>query len=506
MSEKKRYLVSSRYNPQLDPNTARELEDFVASREEVELVKKTPVGRYVIEANEDEIRDLAAKNPHLIFEEDQPLDMFPMPGLPDVVSAGERHSREVIVKDANDGSPLEDVTIYGIGSGPAYKAVTDAKGKATLSTNEAELTRVIASPRRNYWSRVVQNINMNDKSVLEINLKPLLVTGAYSWGHQLMGFGAVNRYWTGQTVKIGIIDSGIVSDLEDVRPLGGYNTLDGEDPTAWNIDDEGHGTFCAGVVAAQKNAVGVLGGAPNAEVYSIKVFPGGYASDLVEAVEWCIKNRMDVINMSLGMQTASQSLANALRDAYERGITCIAAAGNDSTRVAYPAAFPTVIGIGAIGRFGTFPEDSAHALKVGNETDWRKQLFSASFTNFGPEINVCAPGVAILSTMPNGYVCWDGTSFSSPLVAALAALVLEACPVIRTGNSGQPEYLRSIIQSSAINLGLSRSVQGSGLPLARRALSFASAYYSPYRATPYSRAYSMPYRGTPYGGAYVYSF
>lgn len=506
MSEKKRYLVSSRYNPQLDPNTARELEAFVASREEVELVKKTPVGRYVIEATEDEIRDFSTKNPHLIFEEDQKLDMFPMPGLPDVVSAGERHSREVIVKDANNGNLLEDVTIYGIGNGPAYKAVTDAGGKAILFTNEAELTRVIASPCRNYWSRVVQNVNMNDKSALEIQLKPLLVTGAYSWGHQLMGFGAVNRYWTGRTVKIGIIDSGIVNNLEDVRPLGGYNTLDGEDPAVWNVDESGHGTFCAGVVAAQNNAVGVLGGAPNAEIYSVKVFPGGYASDLVEAVEWCIQNRMDVINMSLGTPDASQSLANVLRDAHERGITCIAAAGNDSTRVAYPAAFPTVIGVGAIGRFGTFPEDSAHALKIGSETDWRGQLFSASFTNFGPEINVCAPGVAILSTMPTGYVCWDGTSFSCPLVATLAALILEACPIIRTGNSSQPEYLRSIIQSSATNLGLSQIIQGSGLPLARQALRLASAYFSPYRATPYSRAFSLPYRGTPYSGAYTYSF
>ncbi len=504
MSEKKRYLVSSRYKPQLDSNTARELEDFAASRVEIEIVKKTPVGRYVIEANEDEIREFSAKNPHLIFEEDQKLDLFPMPGLPDIVSAGESYSREVIVKDANNGNLLQDVTIYGIGNGPAYKAVTDARGKAALFTNEANLTRIIASPPGDYWSRVAQNIDLNEQSALEIHLKPLLVTGAYSWGHQLMGFGAVNLYWTGLTVKIGIIDSGIAGNSEEVKPLGGYNAIDGEDPTAWNVDETGHGTFCAGVVSARNNAVGVLGGAPNAEIYSLKVFPGGYVSDLVEAIEWCIQNRMDIINLSLGYQNPSQTLAGVLRDAHERGITCIAAAGNDSTRVAYPAAFPSVIAVGAIGRFGTFPEDSAHALKIGNETDRRGQLFSAAFTNFGPEINVCAPGVAILSTLPTGFACWDGTSFSCPLVAALAALILEACPTLRTGNSSQPEYLRSIIQNSATNLGLSQVIQGSGLPLARRALNFAAAYFAPYRGTPYSRAYSLPYRRTRYGRAYIY--
>jgi hypothetical protein len=144
MSEKKRYPVSRRCKPQPDSNTARELEDFAASRVEIEIVKKTPVGRGVIEANEDEIREFSAKNPHLIFEEDQKLDLFPMPGLPDIVSAGETYSLEVIVKDANNGNLLQDVTIYGIGNGPAYKTVTDARGKAALFTAErltAELIR-----------------------------------------------------------------------------------------------------------------------------------------------------------------------------------------------------------------------------------------------------------------------------------------------------------------------------------------------------------------------------
>ncbi len=114
-----------------------------------------------------------------------------------------------------------------------------------------------------------------------------------------MGFGQVNAQRTGRGIKFGIIDSGISNALENLKSRGGNNTLDGQDPSAWNVDEKGYGIHCAGVIAALNNAVGVRGGAPDAEVYSLKVFPGDYISDLIEAVEWCIRNRMDIISISL---------------------------------------------------------------------------------------------------------------------------------------------------------------------------------------------------------------
>jgi subtilisin family serine protease len=216
------------------------------------------------------------------------------------------------------------------------------------------------------------------------------------------------------------------------------------------------------------------GTAPEAQIYSLKVFPDGHVSDLVEAVEWCIIHRMDVISMSLGSQAFSLVLANALRDAHERGITAIAAAGNDRTYVAYPAALPTVIAVGAIGRFGSFPDDSAHRLRIGSAMDWTGKLFAASFSNLGPEVGLCAPGVAVLSTVPTGFAAWDGTSMACPLVSGLAALILEAYPGLRTGDSSQPEYVRSVLQASCSDLGMPPFLQGYGLPSAPRALASAS--------------------------------
>ncbi len=187
--------------------------------------------------------------------------------------------------------------------------------------------------------------------------------------------------------------------------------------------------------------------------------------------------------MSLGAPAPSQVLASVLQDAYVRGITVVAATGNEATHVAYPAALPGVIAVGAIGRVGTFPADSAHGLKVGHLTDWGGELFAASFTNFGPEVSVCAPGVAVLSTVPSGYAAWDGTSMACPMVTALAALILEAYPAIRTGDAAQPEFLRSIISGAALNLGLPPTVQGFGVPQALTALGAEpghTTYWYPY--------------------------
>ncbi len=470
--QKKRYLISSRSGPALDPQAARLLDDFIAQTDAA-AVKTTRVGRRVVEMTEAQMRDLAVHTPGLIIEEDQEIDLFPMPGLPEVAPTDTRVTLRVRVTAAGTGAPIPKVTIYGIGRGPAYKAETDAQGQATLETAEASLVRVIASPLDTYWSRVIEDVTVG-RDALAIELTPLVGRG-YSWGHHLMQFDQVHQWFTGREVKVAVIDSGVSNQLPDFMPKGGHNTLDGADPATWFVDEKGHGTHCAGVINCWHRPDGLRGGAPDAEVYSVKVFPGGHVSDLVEAVEWAIQNRMDVISMSLGSAAPSQVLANALSDAHARGITTIAAAGNEATHVAYPAAFPTVIAVSALGRFGTFPEDSAHRLKVGQFTDWRGELFAASFTNFGPEVAVCAPGVAVMSTVPTGYTAWDGTSMACPMITALTALALEAYPSVRTGDGSQPEMVRSILTGAALDLGLPRTVQGFGLPQAVPALGSAAA-------------------------------
>ncbi len=470
MSRTRRYFIGHRYGPRMPPASEQQLDSFVSQQKDAATVRTTRVGRRVVQMTEDQMRALANGSPELVIEEDEPLELFTMPGLPPRLPGFEGFSIAVTVKDQTTGKPVPDVTVYGIGAGIAYQAVTDAKGQANLQTHEPQLVRVIASPRDTYWSRVVPDVDLEASKSLAIDLKPLLVTGAYDWGHRVMGFRQANAQWTGNEVRVGVIDSGITDEHKDLNPSGGHNTLDGQDPKAWDADEKGHGTHVGGIIAALNNDIGVVGGAPNAKVFSLKVFPGGFVSDLVEAVEWCIQNQIDVISMSLGGRNPSRLLAGVLRDAYDRGITCIAATGNEASRVAYPAAIPTVIAVGALGAFGSFPEDSAHSLKVSGLLDSQGRLFAGNFSNFGPEVDVCAPGVAVLSTVPSGFAAWDGTSMACPMVSALAALILEAYPQIRTGDSQQAEYVKWILTNSAVDLGLPPFVQGRGLPLATRAL------------------------------------
>ena len=467
---RKRFVVAYRHSPKMSPEAETGLREFVESDNQAALVRRTSVGRWVVEMTEDEMRDLVRRDPDLLIEEDEELELFGMPGLPERVPSDGQFTLSVAVRDADTGEAVPNVTIYGIGQGVAYKALTNEEGRAELRVYETNLERVIASPRDTYWSKVVPDVNVQDSPALDVTLGRLLVTGSYDWGHRLMGFRLLQRRYAAKGVRIGVIDSGVSDQHPDLAPAGGHNALDGSPPDHWNVDEKGHGTHVSGVVSALNNDIGVLGGAPEAEIFSIKVFPGGRRSDLVEAVEWCIRNRMDVISMSLGGPTPSRILAQVLKDAQDRGITSIAAVGNQAREVAYPAALPSVIGVGAIGRFGTFPEDSGHALKVGPHRDWRGGLFSASFTNRGPEVDYCAPGVAVLSTVPSGYAAWDGTSMACPIVSALVALVLEAYPMIRTGDAQQPELVRYVLDFAAADLGMPPEIQGQGLPLAPRAL------------------------------------
>ncbi len=104
-----------------------------------------------------------------------------MPGLPEVTSLGEHFARN-FCEGRNDWQTRSPGDYLRHGARPAYKAVTAGQGNATLVTNEASLVRVIASPSDTYWSRVIEDVTMTDAGVLEITLKPLLVTGAYYLG------------------------------------------------------------------------------------------------------------------------------------------------------------------------------------------------------------------------------------------------------------------------------------------------------------------------------------
>lgn len=474
MSEKKRYLVGYRHGATVPKDIETVMDSFATEREGVRSVRKLKSGHFILEMTEEQASELSRKQPDLIIEEDKELELFlPMPGLMPRVPVEAEISLNVKVVDEKTDQPVSDSTIYCVGTEVTYKGITDKNGVAHVKVYETQLKHIIVSPRDKYWSKVIPSPHVEKNAQISARLKEIPVNGSYNWGHLYIGIDKVSQKFTGRGVKVAVIDSGIANH-EDLKTTGGYNTLDGQDPKAWNIDEKGHGTHCTGIISAQQNQIGIIGVAPGAEIYSLKVFPGGKFSDLIEAINWCVDNYMDVISMSMGSRSPSAQIEQALMEANERGITCIAAAGNDGGQVSYPAAYESVIAVSAIGKLGTFPEDSAHTLKIGNIFGYDGEIFLANFSNFGHQIAVCAPGIAILSSVPTGYVSWDGTSMACPFISGLTALILEAYPEIRTGDGWQPYYVREIIRNSATDIGLHPEMQGAGLPNAEVAL--ASAY------------------------------
>jgi subtilisin family serine protease len=423
-------------------------------------------GQHVVTLTDADAAKLAANRPDLIIEEDQPIELFRVPGLPEIMAQADQSEWKVTVR-ASDGTPISDCTIFAVGRQIGFRADTDAQGLAKLMVQPALVERLICSPRANYWSRLVAPpVGGAD---LEVAIDAIDATTATAWWRRLIGLDTPNLP-TGRGVSVCVIDSG-VADNQHLRVTDGVNTLDGGDAAAWNVDEKGHGTHVAGIIAGRPTDISQFRGvAPNVELYSAKVFPGGFVSDIVEALDWARTRKIDLVNMSLGAKQPSAAMANAIQLAVDAGTTVIVAAGNDGGPVSYPGALSDVICVSAIGKLGSFPADSGHSEKIGRDRDWFGGLFSASFTNRGFEVDVCAPGVAIKSTVPTGYAVWDGTSMACPVITGLLAIALESAPWLRTGTRATPDALASLVAYASSSTGMPRQIEGAGLLTAPRML------------------------------------
>jgi subtilisin family serine protease len=282
--------------------------------------------------------------------------------------------------------------------------------------------------------------------------------------------GAAGAALAGAGVKVAIIDTGIDDchpDLKD-NVKGGINILDG---TKSPRDDNGHGTHVAGIVAARDNDFGVVGVAPAASLYSVKVLDlngSGALSSIVTALDWSVKNGMNVANLSLGAVDfwcvllgicGGGTECTAVNNAVARGVTVVVAAGNDADEAVFytPANCRDSLTVTALADSDGAPGGLGPSLTVSGQPevdDTFAQTFS-NFSQFGwdmngdglftiedhPIVDLMAPGVAILSTMPTydvtlntqyglprNYARLSGTSMATPHVAGAASRYIAAHP------------------------------------------------------------------------------
>ena len=242
----------------------------------------------------------------------------------------------------------------------------------------------------------------------------------------------------GKEIKVAIIDTGIDKNHPDLKAnvKGGYNFLEPDD-TDDILDDNGHGTHIAGVIAALANKTGIIGVSPEASLYGVKCLDSqgiGEDYNIVKGINWCVENKMDIINMSFGDKETTKAEKDALDNAAENGVVLVAACGNSGVgkdTMDYPARYQSVISVGAT-----------------DKNDKR-----ASFSSTGPRLDVMAPGVNILSTTPGSYFAYSGTSMACPHVVGEIALLLSYNSELRN-DPDRVTKIRQIIDNGTLHLGV----------------------------------------------------
>jgi subtilisin family serine protease len=208
----------------------------------------------------------------------------------------------------------------------------------------------------------------------------------------------------GAGVRVAVMDTGISMYHPDRGNVAGSISFV---PSEAVEDFYGHGTHASGTIAAADNDVGVVGVAPQADLLIAKVLDNtgsGLDSWLISGIEWAVDNNAKVISMSLGGSDYSAALNTACSNALAAGTLLVAAAGNDNVNTPfYPAALPSVISVAAV--------------------DQSKN--KASFSNYGPTIDLAAPGVSVYSTVPvdSGTAAdaiWDSTSHQANVLLGTA--------------------------------------------------------------------------------------
>jgi subtilisin len=238
----------------------------------------------------------------------------------------------------------------------------------------------------------------------------------------------------GKGVKVAVLDTGIDFNHPDLA--ANYKSGISFVPTETSpMDNNRHGTHCAGTIAAAINGVGVVGVAPAASLYAVKVLAAngsGNWSWLIVGLDWCVKNGIHIASMSLGAASAPSAVKDMCDLAFAKGVLLVAAAGNTGGPVGAPAQYQSVIAVSAI--------DSANTI--------------APFSCRGPEVELCAPGVDVLSTVPGGaYSRLSGTSMACPHVSGAAALAWATHRYPPTGLA-QNVVIRRLLAMTADNLGV----------------------------------------------------
>jgi subtilisin family serine protease len=481
---KQRYLIGFRSLPGIMPLPADPFLERISQMDGVEIIRRLPgsgssqarpmsptttvpttMSSETVVVRMDEQRGEALRQnapPHVIVEIDAPLDYSDMV-VPEPMSGRlavqampfPRPRRELLFRILGEGDrPLANavINLYGpgfYGPGIPAQAITDSSGHASLQTyavDGTDMHAVYVRPAADHWEQYIRNPSLEPGQVNVIRLSPLDLSSRnfpgerpYGWGQRIMKFDRISTDWNGTGTKIGLLDSG----CDTSHPLLGHvvrgvDLTREKDPQGWKSDELGQGTHCAGIIAGSPAASSdIIGCAPASEVHVFKVVPGGHISDLLDALGQCIERRLDIVQIGVSVEQFSELVAQKITEARLNGIACIVGAGNSGGAVQFPGNVPGVLTVSAVGKLGEYPQDTRHAQRALPQLIPYSGIYATNFSAWGPQVGLCAPGVAVVSSVPGGgYAAWDGCAMAASHVVGLSALLLSHHPMLQSINFG----------------------------------------------------------------------
>lgn len=392
---------------------------------------------------DDVSEDATGPGPLAAASEDPPARQQPVPGRVLVqFDAGAGPAERAVLLAGVEGTVVDDVP----GTGALVVDIGDQDPTAVATQLAGEDGVAVAQP-----DHVRSAAIWSDDPSVSVTWRSLdLVRLPRAWDESL-----------GEGTVVAVLDTGVYREHEDLAGgvLPGWDFVNGDDDPS---DDNGHGTFVAGVLAATgDNGLGAVGAAPQAEVLPVKVLDAqGHGSDSVvaEGIAYAVQQGVDVINLSLSGVEESPVLLEAVRRAVSAGVVVVAAAGNDPTGgPQYPAAYA----------------DDVPGLLSVSATDEDGAL--TRFSSWDDSVSVSAPGQELVGPVISGvdkYALGDGTSGAAPLVSGAAALLRAQQPtwtpaqvqerlLAATRDAGprgvDPYYGRGVLDAAAA-LGAARAV------------------------------------------------
>jgi subtilisin len=379
---------------------------------------------------------------------------------------------------SESGEAVEHADVRLLGEQTATQGLTGSDGRVDL-TLYGELPETVAelfvNARSGYRGLWRHRPDLQADTVNTFTLERLSLPDALDWGGIAMRFDQLPTECRGAGIKIALIDSGVATSHKQLTSIDHGIDIRGGEERSWSQDFMGHGTPCAGLIGAiPDSAHGIRGYAPDSELHVCRLPPDARCSDLVVALDYCLQNGIDLACLGFGCERGSAIVEQRIAAAKQQGVGIIAAAGNSAGTVLFPACSPHVMAVGAIGQTGSYPEDSPQAAQAAAALPVAGGLFVPPFSCRGPELDLCAPGVAVVACQsPDDYAICDGTSLAAAHVTALAALILAHHSDFR-GSFARRDFQRverlfQILKDTAQPVGHPWQT-GAGLPDAARAL------------------------------------